>query len=117
MLFLHFCSGPRRDGDLCDAVEQVAREAGLVARAVARDPAVDRGRDLASLPLVSELRSLCSSGDAMASFAGRRARQSAGPGTARYPAGLGRRAPSPTVLNRFQDRGAASGDSVPGARA
>ena len=69
-LFLHFCSGPRREGDLCEMVELEAREAGLVVKALAYDPVVDPAHDLTSPALVRELRGLCSSGDVMGSFAG-----------------------------------------------
>ena len=92
MLFLHFCSGPRREGDLCEMVEQEARDAGLAVKALAYDPVIDPGHDLTSATLVHELRGLCSSGDVMGSFAGPPCSTIS---RARHHALAGRRGPRP----------------------
>ena len=91
-LFLHFCSGPRREGDLCEMVEQEAREAGLVVKALAYDPVTDPSHDLTSASFVNELRELCSSGDVMGSFAGPPCSTVS---RARHHALAGRRGPRP----------------------
>ena len=46
LVFVHFCSGPRRPGDLSEAVEQRALASGIVIVALALDPVIDSSHDL-----------------------------------------------------------------------
>ena len=41
--FIHFCSGPRRKGDLLDAIEILSAEHGIEVQAIAIDPLADVG--------------------------------------------------------------------------
>ena len=43
VFFIHFCSGPRRSGDLLDAVEILSAEHGIEVQAIAIDPLADVG--------------------------------------------------------------------------
>ncbi|CAK9055594.1 Uncharacterized protein SCF082_LOCUS30033 [Durusdinium trenchii] len=43
LFFIHFCSGPRRKGDLLDAVETLCTEHGIAAQGLAIDPLAEVG--------------------------------------------------------------------------
>ena len=46
LLFVYFCSGPRRGGDLSEAIEQQALAGGLIVVALAHDPVIDSSHDM-----------------------------------------------------------------------
>ena len=62
-LFVHLCSGPRCEGDVCDWVERLALERGLVIKAVPYDPIIDSSMDLSSGSEFLRWRAKCKSDD------------------------------------------------------
>ena len=60
---MHLCSGPRREGDVCDWVERLALERGLVIKAVPYDPIIDISMDLSSESEFLRWRAKCESDD------------------------------------------------------
>eukprot|EP00973_Karenia_brevis_P034496 4757797-Karenia_brevis.AAC.1 len=53
--FLVLCSGPRRDGDLCQMVELCGQDHGVSLVSLAVDPMVDSQRDLTNLAFLENL--------------------------------------------------------------
>ena len=70
LLFIHFCSGPRRPGDLCAAVEASALDAGILIKGWSYDPLVSPACDLVRPDAVREFEDVVSTRRVAGSFGG-----------------------------------------------
>ena len=62
-LFLHFCAGPRREGDVCCWVERLVWEDGVVPSAIVYGPMNDPSMDLADASEFRRWQLACERGD------------------------------------------------------